>query len=202
MQFPELQPSGAAAEDDNVLRIGIQVQKEGLLALVTPCTSPGPPLALPNPPQPCSQIRAGDWTFEGADIEMNFRSYLPFFYCAREIEDYAKPREDTKALWYLISDSQALREKALKQFGPDKLVTLTRKHHHIACNVADCQAEQRNQTATLINAVADLYSLARTDYQVGQDADFKCDCLLACLFARSGGRLHRGCDYWSVAARN
>lgn len=111
------------------------------------------------------QIRAGDWTFdEKEEQELKFAPYAPFFDCARQIEGFAKVTPDTPVVWYLVSDSARVRKKALKRFGQDKLVTLTREHKHVACNVVDCA--RFNQTQALVDAVGDILSLAQTDYQV------------------------------------
>lgn len=111
------------------------------------------------------QIRAGDWTFDKEEEQdLKFAPYTPFFDCARQIEAFAKPHKDSPVVWYLISDSARVRKKALKRFGPEKLVTLTREHKHVACNVVDCA--RFNQTQALVDAVGDILSLAQTDYQV------------------------------------
>lgn len=111
------------------------------------------------------QIRAGDWTFdEEEEQELKLSPYMPFFDCARQIEDFAKPAADSPVLWYLISDSTRVRTKALKRFGADKLVTLTTEHKHVACNVVDCA--RHNQTQALVDAVGDILSLSKTDYFV------------------------------------
>lgn len=112
------------------------------------------------------QIRAGDWAFDASqEQELKLKPYLPFFDCAKQIEGFAKPHPDAQVLWYLISDSARLRKKALGRFK-DRVVTSTAPRKHVACNVGDCQAEGRNQTQALLDAVGDLLSLAQTDYQV------------------------------------
>jgi hypothetical protein len=111
------------------------------------------------------QVRAGDWTFDNEqEEELRFGPYKPFFDCARQLEEFAKPHPESQVMWYLISDSRRLRKRALKRFGAEKLVTLTREHAHVACNVVDCS--RHNQTQALLDAVGDLLSLSGTDYQV------------------------------------
>jgi hypothetical protein len=111
------------------------------------------------------QIRAGDWAFdEEQEKELEMERYLPFFNCARQVEEFARPRPDVHILWYLISDSSLLRMEALKRYGPEKVVTLTREHKHVACNVVECSSH--NQTQTLLNAVGDILSLSKTDYKI------------------------------------
>ncbi len=112
------------------------------------------------------QIRAGDWTFDEAarEQELEIPRYMPFFDCARQLEAFAKPSPDSQVLWYLISDSARLRAEALARYGLHKVVTLTKAHAHVACNVVDCH--RHNQTQALLDAVGDLLSLAKTDYQI------------------------------------
>lgn len=110
------------------------------------------------------QIRAGDWTFDKElEQELHLNAYLPFFDCAQQIEAFAA-KEGRPVLWYLISDSALLRKKALKRFGPEKVVTLTQDHNHVACNVVHCGG--RDQAQALVDAVGDLISLSKTDYKV------------------------------------
>jgi hypothetical protein len=111
------------------------------------------------------QIRAGNWTFNDEEKkQVELEPYMPFFNCARQIEEFAKPHTDSQVLWYVISDSDEVRKKALAKFGPKLLVTLTREAKHVACNVVDCG--DRNQTQALVEAVGDIMSLSKTEFKV------------------------------------
>lgn len=66
-----------------------------------------------------------------------------------------------QVIWYLISDSKALREQAQQRFG-DKVWTQTHEVKHMSCGKFD-HCDHWNQTSTIAEAAADMLSLAQAD---------------------------------------
>ena len=114
------------------------------------------------------QIRVGDFVFNapGKAQALQLKDYMAYFDCAREIENHKRTVKTSKVLWYLVSDSQRLKELALDEFGPDLLVTSTEPSRHVLCvkdGLTDCN-ERDDMADSLAAAAADMMGLAETDY--------------------------------------
>ena len=78
------------------------------------------------------QVRAGDesaWMPE-RDSSNGVERFQPWFDCAKQIED-TRRKGDQPVLWYLISDSVSLRDRARNAFAP-KLITANITTGHTA----------------------------------------------------------------------
>ncbi len=140
-QYPDddAEQAAAIAAAENVLRIGIQ-------------------------------IRVGDFVFNkpGKANQLKLADYMSYFDCAKEIQNHRRTHATKKVLWYLVSDSQRLKELALERFGPDLLVTSTEPSRHVICakdGLTDC-SEADEMADSLAAAAADMMGLAETDYIV------------------------------------
>ena len=116
------------------------------------------------------QIRVGDFVFNkpGKAQALQLQDYMSYFDCAREIEKHKRTNKTSKVVWYLVSDSQRLKELALDKFGPDLLVTSTEASRHVICakdGLTDC-SESDDMADSLAAAAADMMGLAETDYIV------------------------------------
>jgi hypothetical protein len=78
------------------------------------------------------QIRVEHRAYRSHADDVLFKDYMPYFDCARTIERHKRTSETTKVVWYLVSDSQRPKEKALERYGPDLLVTSTQPNTHVA----------------------------------------------------------------------
>lgn len=113
-------------------------------------------------------IRAGDTEFNAPhDIErgrVEIRKFMPFFRCAKEIEDSrAKPNQSV--LWYVLSDSLSVRLAAQELFGRKVLIEMHRAAHPDCIHVQnDCSERARN--ATMILAIGEMLSFSLADVHV------------------------------------
>ncbi|TFJ81195.1 hypothetical protein NSK_007463 [Nannochloropsis salina CCMP1776] len=112
------------------------------------------------------QIRVGDRVYRSHTDDVQFEDYMPYFDCARTIERHKRTSETTKVVWYLVSDSQRLKEKALERFGPDLLVTSTQPNTHVAHTQPKDLEEADKIMTGLGSAAADMLGLAESDYFV------------------------------------
>ena len=55
---------------------------------------------------------------------INTDRFLPYFSCAQQIEDFAKLQKNyTTVIWYLLTESIALRKSARQKYG-EKILTI------------------------------------------------------------------------------
>ncbi|SCV74618.1 BQ2448_7647 [Microbotryum intermedium] len=129
------------------------------------------------------QIRTGDraMTNLSTDATINTMNYhSQFFQCAREVaETYSQPGQ--RVLFYLITDSGALREQALQEF-PGTVVTgfLPAHGEHGGSGAVKKEYEQMQQLGNklfdpqqadkdlfdMYNSVAEAWIFASTDFQI------------------------------------
>lgn len=90
---------------------------------------------------------------------------LHMFACAQEIEnDRRTPGQ--KVIWYLISDSVALRRAAREKYG-DKVLTDDRmRPAHLDCEINGQKCDAESVKYVLRSAVAEMLLFSLTDYQV------------------------------------
>ena len=120
------------------------------------------------------QIRVGDFVFSNPDKanQVQLEDYMPYFECAQQIQKHRRTQATKQVLWYLVSDSQRLKELAVDKFGAELLVTSTAApSRHVICakdtGRTDCGKEAREEMAgSLAAAAADMMGLAETDYIV------------------------------------
>ena len=94
------------------------------------------------------QIRTGDHLFlsdEQSGISYNnakevLQNYKDFFACAEEIETFAMANRYTSAVWYLATESQAIRHAAIEVFGSKVVTSLTSKIEHSSKENFDCSS--------------------------------------------------------------
>ncbi|PSC70003.1 Proteophosphoglycan ppg4 [Micractinium conductrix] len=109
-------------------------------------------------------IRVGDGVFKGGAKDPSLQDYQHFFDCAQQIEDERRaPKESV--IWYLISDSPALRRQALEKWPRKVLTDTDAEPVHV-----DCQRfPQRgcgSIDAAFRTAVAELMTFSSADYHV------------------------------------
>eukprot|EP01035_Chromulina_nebulosa_P025064 gene25064-32683_t len=84
------------------------------------------------------QIRVGDSSLSSPDSKANVDHYSAFFSCAEQIEAFAteeanrKNQPYEKVLWFLASDSKALRSAAVERYGAKILTALNSTLEHTA----------------------------------------------------------------------
>lgn len=107
----------------------------------------------------------------GASAEDALAWAQPFFDCAHQIEDSQPAGDRRRVIWYLISDSLALRQAAAAHYGPKRLVTDTAAAAlHTDCKrVATCGGDEAAQAGVMQLAAGQLLSMMHTDIQVLPD---------------------------------
>jgi hypothetical protein len=117
------------------------------------------------------QIRTGDHTLameeQNHTLPHNLDAYSKHFRCAQQIEAFALQQGNySHAVWYLVSDSLALRRAAVKSYGAHKVWT------HLSSTIEHSSKEQsefNQQRVTLSGfklAAAEWYMFSMTDFQV------------------------------------
>ena len=109
------------------------------------------------------QIRVGDRVFKDDVADVSWESIAPFFACAYEIEK-TRIVPGQAVLYYLTSDSLAVRRLAKDRLGDKLLTEVDTLSNHIACEVGNCDPDQ--QASALRRAVGDLLSFSMADYHV------------------------------------
>lgn len=84
------------------------------------------------------QVRHGDDGFKGlSGSNATFDQYRAVFGCAEEVNRTRNPDGRRKLLFYLMSDSMALRRNVLAHYGSATLVTAT-EGRRSCCHMVFC----------------------------------------------------------------
>lgn len=115
------------------------------------------------------QIRLGDKAFKenGSDLDWDSVQSAGWFTCAQQIEN-AHKAPNQQALWYLISDSNAVRIKAKEVYGKKLLTTTTALVQHSA-NFEGKGAPEGRKPLTMEGmqiTAGEHWTFGMTDYQV------------------------------------
>ena len=115
-------------------------------------------------------IRVGDRVFAGNDT-VAWPDIQPYFDCATQIQAQRARLPSQRTLWYVASDSLAVRRMASSRFGSKVVTDITRAHEHTDCRsrvtggAQDAGACQR-QLPAMRQAAGDLLALSTADVHV------------------------------------
>lgn len=116
------------------------------------------------------QVRLGDRIFIGNNTVPDWDSVAPYFACAQEIEK-TRVLPGQRVVYYMMSDSLALRRLAKSRLGPKLLTDVDTSTAHVACNSGTCIPER--QGLALSYAVGDLMTFSMADFHVySRDSGF------------------------------
>ncbi|TKA54460.1 hypothetical protein B0A53_03153 [Rhodotorula sp. CCFEE 5036] len=136
--------------------------KPAALDLITQYTSV---MALPTVFSVGIHVRTGDQSMKDAQYDKvnTVKRHISFFRCARELgETYARP--DQRVVFYLVTDSQHLKEDAQRVLGT-KLITTDFAPQHVH--------QKSGHVDGVMSAVVEDYVLAKADMLVAtQDSGF------------------------------
>ena len=112
------------------------------------------------------QVRLGDRSFTSNNTSPSWDSVAPYFACANEIEK-TRALPGQRVVYYLMSDSLALRRLAKAQLGAKLLTDVETTTAHVACeagNMDTCDPEQ--QALALRYAIGDIMTYSMADIHV------------------------------------
>jgi hypothetical protein len=116
------------------------------------------------------QIRVGDWLWTSTDHNsLNVDRFLPYFSCAQQIEDFANiDKKYTNVIWYLLTESIALRKSAKQRYG-DKILTnlnITTEHSSKEQSVCETNTNCAVSHTGFKTAAAEWWLMGYSDYFV------------------------------------
>jgi hypothetical protein len=116
------------------------------------------------------QVRIGDQVFRGIENDTGedaWRSAAPYFECAAEIER-SRALSGQTVLYFLVSDSLALRRMAKARLGDKVLTDVDTPSAHSTCfDGGACTLDA--QVRALRQAAGDMLSFSKADYHVYTD---------------------------------
>ncbi|GAA5921224.1 hypothetical protein JCM1841_001641 [Sporobolomyces salmonicolor] len=112
------------------------------------------------------QIRTGDSSLLSAsdDALNTVAVHKNYFTCAEQVaQTYAHPSQ--KVIYYLVSDSHALEEDALRTY-PDKVVVTGLRQSHVEALIAGWGEAWREAADASMRTVAESWIFSSTDFQI------------------------------------
>ncbi|SCV68125.1 BQ2448_246 [Microbotryum intermedium] len=123
--------------------------------------------ALPSVFSVALQIRTGDQSMEfSKNDHSDAAAHRAFFECAEKVAARLA-RPDQKIVYYLVSDSEALKRNALHQY-PDRVILsgLSAAHPEIAAEDLDPVEEKKRILDGASEALIEGWLLGKTDFQI------------------------------------
>jgi hypothetical protein len=112
------------------------------------------------------QIRAGDQLLmSNGNHTVNIHDYMTFFRCAQQIESFAQ-HPGQQSIWYLMTDSLALRQEAKKKFGNKLLVAMNATVEHTSKEDNVCKENCTVSDRGFQDAAAEWWMFGWSDYFV------------------------------------
>ncbi|SGY17556.1 BQ5605_C015g07818 [Microbotryum silenes-dioicae] len=123
--------------------------------------------ALPSVFSVALQIRTGDQSMEFAKNDhSDAASHRAFFECAEKVSARLA-RPDQKIVYYLVSDSEALKRAALNQYGDRVILSgLSAAHPEIAAEDLNPVEEKKRVLDGASEALIEGWLLGKTDFQI------------------------------------
>lgn len=119
------------------------------------------------------QIRCGDDWLRDQNHAVDLSSWMGFFTCAQDIEHFAINRPNAKKTvkWFLVTDSMALRTKAVEQFGDKIITTMEAKIEHSSKEESTGACGQNGEDCSVSHAgfsvaAAEWWMLGACDYHI------------------------------------
>ncbi|GAA5895382.1 hypothetical protein JCM5296_002392 [Sporobolomyces johnsonii] len=112
------------------------------------------------------QIRTGDASLISAsdDVLNTVKVHKNYFTCAEQVaQTYAHPSQ--KVIYYLVSDSHALEEDALRAY-PDKVVVTGLRQNHVETVIAGWGEAWKDAADASMRTIAESWIFAGTDFQI------------------------------------